>query len=291
MLSDGVAFCRAGAGAPVVLLHGVGLRAECWLPQIRVLQRTHRVFAADLPGHGESACLSSSRPVLADFVDKIGAFVKSAVRSPAVFVGHSAGALLAFSLAARFPELCRGVAALNAVYRRCPAARAAVRARAKLLQKFAHLPKTESGKSGAGVELSPKRALNNANAESEYAANVETTLRRWFGENPAGCGEKTAAQCRLWLNSADCRGYAALYRVFAEEDGPEDGALSALRIPALFLTGAQDTNSTPEMAAAMANLAPRGRAVVIDGAGHLAQMTHSAEVNAALRTFLGECGE
>ena len=197
MLSDGVAFCRAGAGAPVVLLHGVGLRAECWLSQIRVLQRTHRVFAADLPGHGESACLSSSRPVLADFVDKIGAFVKSAVRSPAVFVGHSAGALLAFSLAARFPELCRGVAALNAVYRRRPAAREAVRARAKLLQKFAHLPKTESGKSGAGVELSPKCALNNANAESEYAANVETTLRRWFGENPAGCGEKNGGAVQI----------------------------------------------------------------------------------------------
>ncbi|MGI9298336.1 MAG: alpha/beta fold hydrolase [Gammaproteobacteria bacterium] len=253
-----MAFLRAGGGAPMVLLHGVGLRAECWFPQIRALRRTHLVIAADLPGHGESARLSAPKPALADFVDKIGGFVKTAAKGRAFLVGHSAGALIALSLAARFPERCRGVAALNAVYRRTPAARAAVRERAA--------------------------ALQNANADSA------PTVARWFGEYPSGRAAKMAVLCRRWLDSADCHGYAALYRVFAEEERAADGALSALRVPALFLTGEKDANSTPAMSAAMAKIAPRGRAVVVRGAGHLAQLTHPAEVNAALREFAGECG-
>ena len=56
--------------------------------------------------------------------------------------------------------------------------------------------------------------------------------------------------------------------------------------PALFLTGALDANSTPAMARQMAAVAPRGRAVVIEGHGHMVPMTAPAAVNDALRTWL-----
>ncbi|MFD1807175.1 alpha/beta fold hydrolase [Gemmobacter lanyuensis] len=55
-LSDGasVRVIEAGTGAPVLLIHGVGMRAEAWGPQIATLSATHRVLAVDMPGHGES---------------------------------------------------------------------------------------------------------------------------------------------------------------------------------------------------------------------------------------------
>jgi pimeloyl-ACP methyl ester carboxylesterase len=42
------------------------------------------------------------------------------------------------------------------------------------------------------------------------------------------------------------------------------------------------------MARAMAAAAPRGRAVVIEGHGHMVPMTAPAAVTAALRTWLAE---
>jgi len=55
-LSDGstVRVLEAGAGEPLLLIHGVGLRAEAWGPQMRL--EAH-VFAVDMPGHGDSTPL------------------------------------------------------------------------------------------------------------------------------------------------------------------------------------------------------------------------------------------
>jgi pimeloyl-ACP methyl ester carboxylesterase len=48
------AVLEGGDGPPVVLLHGAGEFAACWLQVIPALVRTHRVIAPDLPGHGAS---------------------------------------------------------------------------------------------------------------------------------------------------------------------------------------------------------------------------------------------
>ena len=54
-LSDGlsVRILEAGAGEPILLIHGVGMRAEAWAPQIAALASDHSVIAVDMPGHGE----------------------------------------------------------------------------------------------------------------------------------------------------------------------------------------------------------------------------------------------
>ena len=54
------------------------------------------------------------------------------------------------------------------------------------------------------------------------------------------------------------------------------------------MTGELEPNSTPAMSRAMAKLVPNGRAQIVKGAAHMMPMTHAAEVNAALSTFLNE---
>jgi len=48
---------RAGAGEPLVLLHGVGESAAGWRPVQEALSRAYDVIALDFPGFGGSARL------------------------------------------------------------------------------------------------------------------------------------------------------------------------------------------------------------------------------------------
>lgn len=238
-----------GSGPRVVLLHGVGLRAEAWGAQIDALSSAFEVVALDMAGHGESPRLEDHAHLSA-FTDS----VKEAIDGPVLVAGHSMGAMIALDLAIRYPELARGVATLNAIFRRSPEAAAAVKTRAESLD---------------GVTPS----------------DPTKTLQRWFGS--AASSEATA--CLNWLNSVDTAGYRDAYTVFAEEDGPSDAGIAALHCPALFCTGADEPNSTPAMSHNMARLAPQGRAEVVPGAAHMMPMTHPTQVNAILQEFFESC--
>jgi len=50
-----LAYTRSGAGAPLVLLHGIGLDRRSWDPVVPALARHFDVIAVDLPGFGDSA--------------------------------------------------------------------------------------------------------------------------------------------------------------------------------------------------------------------------------------------
>lgn len=247
-LGDGLSGIVAGSGAPVLLIHGVGLRAEAWAPQIDVLSCHFRVIAADLPGHGESRLCAEA--TLEDYTARLARMLNH----PAVVIGHSMGAMLALNLARMVPDKVRGVAALNAIFRRGSEAKTAVLARADAL-------------CGAAWP------------------DPERTLRRWFGE----ADTEARRACRAWLEGADPSGYRAAYGVFAREDGPSDATLRALHCPALFMTGGQEPNSTPAMSEAMATLAPRGCAEIVSDAAHMMPMTHFAEVSGKLLQFAKEC--
>ena len=72
--------------------------------------------------------------------------------------------------------------------------------------------------------------------------------------------------------------YKAAYTTFAESDGPTKEQLARIDSPALFVTGADEPNSTPQMSRAMAELAPNGQAKVLLNAAHMMPMTHAEEV-------------
>lgn len=277
-----------GDGPTIVLLHGVGLRLEAWGGLIDRFAPDRPVLAIDLPGHGHSPRLDISQPDreaprLADFTDAVAATIRLSVEGPAIVAGHSFGAMTALDLAIRHADLVAAVAAMNAIFRRTDAARAAVRARADALGADA------LGADALGADALGADALGPKALEDRDAVDVTAPLSRWFGDPPAD--PAVADACRSWLERADRDGYADAYRVFAKEDGPSDAGLTALDRPALFLTGENDPNSTPAMSRAMADRAPRGRAVVVEGAAHMAPMTHVEEVCAALYGAMKELAD
>ena len=136
-LSDGsrARVLSAGDGPPVLLIHGVGLRAEVWGPQFDALSATHMVLAVDMPGHGESDPLPSGA-ALPDFVAWAARVIDALALGPIAVAGHSMGALIAGGLAATRPDLVARVAMLCPVHRRSAAASAAVLARATDLARW-----------------------------------------------------------------------------------------------------------------------------------------------------------
>lgn len=235
-----------GQGPLMILLHGVGLRSEAWGAMIPVLAPHFRLVAVDLPGHGQSAPLPTDAPELYDFTDRIAQFLQPFGR-PAAVVGHSMGAMIALDLAIRHPEMVSSVTALNAIFQRDPTAREAVLARAQTLSQ-------------------------------DEVADPTGTLDRWFGSAPEGWSLHARNACKVWLETSNPSGYACAYRVFAAHDGPAPEDLGRLQCPALFITGGNEPNSTPAMSRMMADLAPRGAAHIIDGAAHMAPMTHGETI-------------
>ena len=51
---DSTGFIRAGSGTPVLFIHGVGMNAAIWQPQIDGLSAKYHVVAVDLRSQGDS---------------------------------------------------------------------------------------------------------------------------------------------------------------------------------------------------------------------------------------------
>ena len=245
-------YLRQGSGTPLVLIHGVGLRAEAWAAMMPLLAERYTVYALDMPGHGDSPL--NGAQTLDDFVVRVVEFITS-LDGPVAIAGHSMGAMIALRIAERHAELITAFAALNPIYKRSDAAAKAVQSRAAALE----------------VTNQP---------------DPTATLQRWFGAAPQGEQELARDACGDWLRVVDRLGYQSAYRVFAQEDGPSETALSNFSMPALFMTGQHDANSTGEMSKKMAGIAPGGTAIVVQDAAHMMPMTHPNTVaEAMLETF------
>ncbi|MDR6413065.1 alpha/beta fold hydrolase [Paraburkholderia terricola] len=252
---------RSGeASTTVVLIHGVGMNQSVWAPQIDALTASFQVVVYDMLGHGESA-LPTAAPTLDEYASQLEALLDAIKIERAHVVGHSMGALVALEFALTHPGRTLSVAALNAVYARTPQQREAVMSRAAML------------------------------GDASDDAGVDATLSRWFGV-PVPVHLTQAAQAvRELLLSADPVGYARTYRLFACSDDAHVGRLANLAVPALFLTGECDPNSSPAMSRAMAAAAPFGRAEIIANARHMMNVTDSVRVNERLLAFLAEAAD
>ncbi len=245
------------AGSTMVLVHGVGLRSEVWEPQVTAFSTSHRVIVYDTLGHGGSD-LPPESASLDVYVAQLEGLLDALRISRAVVIGHSMGAIIATAFAIANPARVAALAALCPVYDRSAESRAAALARAETL------------------------------ASAGPAAGVDATLARWFGDDTSPRARDKAAALRAWLADADATGYARAYRVFVSSDQAIVGRLGTLAMPALFLAGSHDPNSTPAMARRMAAEAPHGQAVVLPNARHMVPFVSPGPVNARLRAFLEE---
>ena len=105
-------FVRAGAGTPVVLLHGYGESILSWQGVFDRLARDAEVIALDLPGFGLSSkpasgyTADSMATVVSEFLDRLDL-------RRVVLVGHSLGGVVATAMAVRDPSRVLGLALVD----------------------------------------------------------------------------------------------------------------------------------------------------------------------------------
>ncbi|RUT86817.1 MULTISPECIES: alpha/beta fold hydrolase [unclassified Mesorhizobium] len=254
---DGTGFIRVGAGAPVLFIHGVGMNAAIWQPQIERMSDSFDVIAIDMLGHGQSP-LPPQNPELADYADQAIRLLDHLGLDKVSVIGHSMGALVAQELALRAAERVRRIVSLNAVFRRPPELAEAVRQRAVAL----------TGKSDV--------------------TGTAQTIARWFGDPVPVELEAAARKTAAVLGAVDPEGYARTYRLFARADSDHADRLPRLAVPALFMTGSEDRNSSPAMSAAMARLAPHGRCTVLSGERHMMAVADPGLTTRHIVDFLKE---
>ena len=98
---------EAGAGEPVLLLHGLGVSGRYFVPLASVLAARRHVIVPDLPGWGRSE--RPSRPLgLGGAADVLCELLRRRGRGAVSIVANSFGCQVALMLAQRRPELVGG---------------------------------------------------------------------------------------------------------------------------------------------------------------------------------------
>lgn len=230
----------------IVFIHGTRLTKTSWIAQLESLRTEFRVIAVDLPGHGERA---DETFTLDDAVDVVAATIRDeAADGRAVVVGLSLGGYVAMALAARRPELVRGLVLAGATAE------------------------------PVGLRSIPYRLLAVILERLDGPRLVR--LNTWFFRTryPASIAEPIVAG-GFWSSG----GAEALRSLFGERFLPR---LAAYPGRTLILNGEFDLLfrlSAPTFAAA----AQDARRAMLSGALHLSNLDRPAAFSAAVRRFVG----
>ena len=246
-----VHYTIAGTGHPLVLVHGVGMRAKAWQPQIDFFAKNYQVIAVNVAGHNGSDCLAEGAS-LADFVTWFNAFFDALGIKQAIVIGHSMGGLITQGFAISYPKKVKAIGLLNMVYKRDSNAKKAVIARSQFLSKNESM--------------------------------VDMTLERWFDNIPSQAPIKQ--QVKQYLLSMDKTGYAITYKAFAHGDDAYVDTWETVKCPVLLLTGEKDLNSTPDMSKTLARMIPNGAVKIIPQQKHMVHLTHPDVVNTCITDWL-----
>ena len=247
--------CSAGAGPPLVLLHGIGSNAASWRDQLAGLGDFRRVVAWDAPGYGDSTPVAPARPMAADYAERLERFLDGLGLERVDLLGHSLGALIAGSFAAERPRRVeRLILAAPALGHRTEPSTAlppAARTRLDDLDEF--------GPAGLAARRAPRLLSGGAGPEQlERAREAMAAIR------PGGYRQAVAM-----LAQGDLR---------ADAD--------ALAMPVLVLCGSEDAVTPPAASRALAAATRAARYREIPGAGHLSHLERPGAFNAAVREFL-----
>ena len=254
-----------GGGAPLLLIHGLGVAVESWGCNVEALATKHRVFALDIPGFGRSsrpedgAFYSRERigQFLGRFVDQLG------ISQPLSVAGHSMGGMLAIQFALTHPERVRHLIVIDA---------------AGLGREIHPLASLAAVRPVGELLFQPTRPLVRLIVRMMVYRHELITDRfvdrlLAYAKVP-GSHEAFVACLRM---TASFRGQAAPYTA---------SDLRKMARPTLVIWGAQDRFIPVSHAQTALDSMPDCRAVVLHGAGHPPQMDRWETFNQLVLEFL-----
>lgn len=247
---------EAGTGQPLVLIHGFPLDHTLWLPQLEGLADIARVIVPDLRGFGKSpgpdgpVTMEHHARDVKDLLDHLGI-------ERALIGGLSMGGYVALAFADLFPDMLEGLILCNT--RSVADGDAAKRMREITALKALKGDLHEVISPMVGTLLSEK-------SQTKHPDLAQFVLDMMARQSPEGV-------------AASSRGMA-----LRPDRTP---LLGQIQVPALVITGSDDTLISPNESHDMASQLPDRELVVIPGVGHLSCQEDPQGFNTAVRKFLG----
>lgn len=222
----------AGDGPPLVLVHGVAMRAEDWAPILRTFAKSHRVYAPDLLGYGETD-RGRDHSIKAQ-ADVVRGFLDAMQLEQPDMLGVSMGGWVALKLAAEHPQRVRklvlvssaGFAFKTSLHERSFSARNLDELRASLAM------------------------------QSDRAGLLPTFVLRDFLRHSKMKAPLVRASMRAALSGRDLM----------------NRKLQRVTMPVLLVWGTEDRIVPFHLAAEMQRELPQAKLVALEGCGHLAIM-------------------
>ena len=101
-----------GEGEPVVLIQGVGLHGDGWLPQTAVLRSGYRCLTFDNRGMGQSQPAGGPITIEQMVMDTLAVMDSAGMKGAVHLVGHSMGGAVAQAIALAHPDRVKSLALL-----------------------------------------------------------------------------------------------------------------------------------------------------------------------------------
>ena len=255
----------AGTGPPLLLFHGLGASVATWRDNIGPLSQFFRVYAVDLPGHGDS-----DKP---DIDYSTGTLVRFTVElidtldleRPAI-VGNSVGGALALMAALGHPDRVSRLVFVDS---------ASLGREVSIYIRLVSIP-------GIGELLESSRVggtrfmLNNIFHDRSFV--TEELLDEFYRSRKVP-GAKEAV-VKVIRNTVNLFGIRKEYVLLDE--------LAGLDLPVMLVWGAQDQILPVAQAYRAQRAAPHIQLNVFDQCGHWPQMERASEFNSRVVEFLSD---
>jgi pimeloyl-ACP methyl ester carboxylesterase len=253
-------FLRSGHGPEEALV------LHCMLAQARSLDmmmakmgKGMSMIAPDLPGHGLSEDWDRSR----DYAEMARDMGLGLLERPAHIIGHSYGGYVALRIAVDHPEMVRSLTLIEPVF-------------------FAATQQQEPALFKAHKRDS--RAFMGAVAVGDLVTAARGFTGLW-GDGSAWESLKPDAMDYITQRMPLV---AATGASTTEDSGKVRDRLSQIDVPCLLIEGSKSPPVIAGIQAALEGQIPNITREVIDGAGHMAPMTHAVEVAALISAFIAD---
>jgi pimeloyl-ACP methyl ester carboxylesterase len=252
-------FHDAGAGDPVVLLHGSGPGVSAWANwqhTIGPLAQQVRVLAPDIVGFGGTERPADIRYSLRSWTDHVWAFLDELGIERFSVIGNSLGGRIALQLAEDRPERLAKMVLMGS----------------------------------PGVGMTPTDGLRALRAYQPSPANMRALLTDYFAVDTSIVTDELV---RIRYEASAAPGvheaYTAMFhdpRHAGSELGITADQVRAVTAPTLVVHGRQDKVIPVGIALTMSELLPDADLQVFARCGHWTQIERAAEFNALVASFL-----
>ena len=247
-----VHYFAGGSGSPVVLVHGLGGRAEDWanlMPQL--VRDHHRVYALDLPGYGRSDWPRADYSI-AELTGAVEAFMDNQGLERTDLAGWSMGGWIAMRVALDEPERIRRLTIFDSAGTR-----------------FAFTWDTALFEPDTPAKLAELDNLLTVGPAPHVPGFIQRAIFRFVRKH----GWVVRRNMDSMLTGGDL--------MTAQ-------SLNQLRMPMLIVWGKQDHLIPVAVGEVIHSAVPQSEFVVVDGCGHLAPGQCAGQIGPVFRGFLDE---